>query len=78
MKPAPRAVLDTNVVLSALLFAQSRLARLRGAWQQAAFRPLASQATIEALMRTLAYPKFKLSGEDQRELLADYLPYCIT
>ena len=24
----------------------------------------------------LAYPKFKLSDEDQQELLADYLPWC--
>ena len=77
MKPAPRVVLDTNVVLSALLFAHGRLARLRGAWQQEAFHPLASQITIEELVRALAYPKFELSTDDQRELLADYLPYCI-
>lgn len=24
----------------------------------------------------LAYPKFRLSVEDRRELLAEYLPYC--
>ena len=29
-------------------------------------------------MRVLAYPKFKLSAEEQQELLADYLPYCTT
>jgi len=29
-------------------------------------------------MRVLAYPKFKLSDEEQQELLADYLPYCTT
>ena len=27
-------------------------------------------------MRVLHYPKFRLSPEDSRELLADYLPYC--
>lgn len=26
----------------------------------------------------LTYPKFKLAAEDQHELLADYLPYCMT
>jgi len=76
MRSAPRAVLDTNVVLSALLFARGRLARLRLAWQQPGFQPLASTATTQELVRTLTYPKFKLTAEDQRELLADYLPYC--
>ena len=74
----PRVVLDTNVVLSALLFARGRLARVRLAWQQAIFRPLVSKATAAELMRALTYPKFKLTVEDQRELLADYLPYCTT
>ena len=76
MRSAPRAVLDTNVVLSALLFTQGRLARLRLAWQQTSFYPLASTATTQEFMRVLTYPKFKLTAEDQRELLADYLPYC--
>jgi putative PIN family toxin of toxin-antitoxin system len=76
MRSAPRAVLDTNVVLSALLFTQGRLGRLRLAWQQTSFHPLASTATIQEFMRALTYPKFKLAAEDQRELLADYLPYC--
>jgi putative PIN family toxin of toxin-antitoxin system len=71
-----RVVLDTNVVLSALVFAQGRLAAVRLAWQQERCRPLASPATIAELMRSLAYPKFKLSGAEQEELLADYLPYC--
>lgn len=36
MKPGvrpPRVVIDTNLVLSALVFAQGRLTRLRQAWQ---------------------------------------------
>lgn len=71
-----RAVLDTNVVLPALIFAQSRLTSLRVAWQSARFIPLVSTATTEELVRALSYPKFKLNVEQQRELLADYLPYC--
>ena len=77
MSSAPRVVLDTNVVLSALLFSQGRLALLRLAWQRTAFHPLVSKPTIEELMRAFTYPKFKLTSEDQRELLGDYLPYCI-
>ena len=29
-------------------------------------------------MRALAYSKFGLTADEQRELLADYLPYCTT
>lgn len=78
MRSAPRVVLDTNVVLSALLFVQGRLVPLRLAWQRAAFHPLVSRPTTEELMRALTYPKFKLAPEEQGELLADYLPYCTT
>ena len=71
-------VLDTNTVLSALVFAQGRLAGLRVAWQRERCVPLVSAATASELMRVLAYPKFKLSAEAQQELLADYLPHCRT
>lgn len=71
-----RVVLDTNLVLSALVFAQGRLAVLRHAWQAKRFVPLVSQTTTAELIRVLAYPRFKLSAEDQHELLADYLPWC--
>jgi uncharacterized protein len=76
VRAAPRVVLDTNVVLSALLFARGRLAPLRMAWQLRAFHPLVSKPTTEELMRALTYPKFKLTPEDRLELVADYLPYC--
>jgi putative PIN family toxin of toxin-antitoxin system len=78
MSRALDAVLDTNLVLSALVFTHGRLSGLRHAWQGGRCRPLASQATIAELMRALTYPKFKLPIEEQRELLADYLPYCLT
>lgn len=71
----PRAVLDTNVVVSALLFAGGSAARLRHAWQAGRLLPLLSTATAQELMRVLAYPKFKLTAAEQQELLADYLPW---
>lgn len=74
----PRVVIDTNVVLSALVFASGRLTPLRRAWQERRIDPLVSRATAAELIRVLAYPKFKLSPEEQQELLADYLPYCTT
>ena len=74
----PRVVIDTNLVLSALVFAQGRLTPLRHAWQGAYCQPLLSSVTAAELLRVFAYPKFKLSATDQQELLADYLPYCTT
>lgn len=72
----PIVVLDTNLVLSALVFAKGRLAALRTAWQSGRIVPLVSAATASELMRVLGYPKFKLSADDRNELLADYLPHC--
>jgi len=74
----PRLVLDTNVLLSALLFHQGSVAWLRHAWQSDAVRPLASRDTTEELIRVLAYPKFKLTDTDREDLLGDYLPWCET
>jgi putative PIN family toxin of toxin-antitoxin system len=69
-----RAVLDTNVVLSALVFGGGSTATVRQAWQSGRLKPLVSTTTAQELIRVLAYPKFRLSAGDQRELLADYLP----
>lgn len=72
---APEVVFDTNVVLSALLFAGPATRRLRGLWQQGACTPLVSSATAAELLRVLAYPKFRLSAAERGELLGDYLPF---
>ena len=73
-----RLVLDTNVVLSALVFAQGRLAWLRIAWQTGRIVPLISKYTAEELVTVLGYPKFELTKAEREALLADYLPYCET
>lgn len=74
----PRIVLDTNCVVSALLFPRGQCAWLRGAWQDQQFIPLADHECVGELLRVLAYPKFKLSADEQEDLLADYLPYVET
>ncbi|MCD9033158.1 putative toxin-antitoxin system toxin component, PIN family [Luteimonas sp. Y-2-2-4F] len=70
-----RVVLDTNVVLSALLFTGGRLAWIRHAWQRQQFQPLVCKETAGELLRVLAYPKFKLTALEQRDLLADFLQH---
>ena len=71
-----RLVLDTNVLLSALVFHAGSLAWLRRAWRLGAIRPLASRDTTAELVRVLHYPKFRLTRGEREDLLDDYLPQC--
>jgi uncharacterized protein len=73
-----RVVIDTNILLSALVFSRGRLSQFRQLWQEKEFTPLVSKPTVTELIRVLAYPKFKLTSVDREDLLADYLPYCET
>ena len=74
----PRVVLDTNVLVSALLFPRSSLSWLRIAWQSGAIVPLAGGETTRELLRVLCYPKFRLTEVEREDALADYLPWCET
>ncbi len=58
--PVIRAVLDTNVLLSALLFG-GRLEGLHRAWRAGRLRLVLSRETADELLRVLAYPKFRLT-----------------
>ena len=78
MSAAPRVVLDTNVVLSALVFRGGSAGLVRLAWQRGDIVPLVNTTTAHELVRVLDYPKFRLSKAEQTELLADYSPYTET
>lgn len=70
-----RVVLDTNTVVSAVLFSgvASRLVPL---WQAGEIVPLVSRAILEEYLRVLAYPKFRLADEDVRGLIEEeVLPF---
>jgi len=69
-------VLDTNVLVSALLFEKGRLSWLRPCWQQGQITPVLAEATARELLRVLAYPKFRLQPVDCERLLEDLLPWC--
>jgi uncharacterized protein len=73
--PRLRVVLDTNVVLSALLFRSGRLSPLRHSWQGQRFVPVVCKQTMSELVRVLGYKKFKLSQVDAKHILAMYMPY---
>ena len=74
-RPPLRAVLDTNVLVSALLFTEGRLSWLRPCWQSGQLLPVMAEPTARELLRVLAYPKFRLNSQDRERLLEDLLPW---
>lgn len=74
----PRLVLDTSVLLSALLFPSGTVSWIRAEWRAGHVRPLVSRDTAGELLHVLAYPKFALAAEERQDLLDDYLPWCET
>lgn len=67
-----RAVLDPNVIISALLSPSGTPARLLLAWLDGAFELVVSETLIAELERALAYPKLRdrIRAEDAAELIA--------
>jgi putative PIN family toxin of toxin-antitoxin system len=73
-----RVVLDTNVLVSALLFENGRLSWIRESWQNGRFSPVMAEPTSSELLRVLTYPKFRLGNEQIEALIADLLPWSET
>ena len=70
-----RVVLDTNAVISALLFSGSS-SKLVSLWQKGLITALLSRQILDEYLRVLTYPKFKLSPEEIKELIQEeILPY---
>lgn len=73
-----RAVFDTNVLVSALLF-PGPPSQLVSAWQSSRLRPVVSAQILEEYLRVLAYPKFELTSAEIRSLIEeDLLPFIET
>jgi hypothetical protein len=70
--PVIRAVLDTNVVISALLFSGPP-SQLVSAWQSSRLRPVISAPILDEYIRVLAYPKFKLTSAEIHGLIEEEL-----
>ena len=69
-----RVVIDTNVVLSAIVFRAGRLAWMRYAFGST-LTPIVSTETLAELVRVLAYAKFGLSIEQQKTALTFYMEH---
>jgi putative PIN family toxin of toxin-antitoxin system len=70
-----RVVIDTNVLVSALLF-NGIPGKLIPLWKEKHIKPLCSKDIIDEYLRVLAYPKFKLSDAEIDYLLTvEILPW---
>ncbi len=75
-KTRPQSVvIDTALLLQALLRNGPEAALLRQAWHDGRIRVLVCAETAQLLMLSLAAPALKLKPLQQQELLADVLPY---
>ncbi len=75
MSPLRRAVIDTNVVVSAFVFRAGTLAWLREAIVNGALIPLVSNETLAEMVRVLAYPRFGLTPEDRESIIVHYMEH---
>ncbi len=65
-----KAVLDTNVVVSALLF-KGEVSKLHALWKEGVFTPVISAAIFHELQTVLEYPKFRLTKKEIGFLLEE-------
>ena len=73
-----RVVLDANTLISALLFSGTA-SRLVPLWQSRRITVLVSKAILQEYLRVLAYPKFRLSDQEIKELMEEeVLPFVET
>ena len=74
-KKVRRVVLDTNVLVSALLFT-GKLSRIVDLWRQGKVIPLISRQTFEELRAVLEYPKFSLAPDEIQSIIEnEILPF---
>ena len=70
-----RIALDTNVLVSALLF-KGGLPKIVGLWQKGKIIPVISKETFSELVTVLEYPKFSLTQEETDSIIkCEILPY---
>ena len=69
-----RLVLDTNVLVSVLVFVGS-LYWIQESWRAGLIIPLESQQTTVELINVLSYSRFNLNSAELESVLEDYLPW---
>lgn len=73
-----RAVVDTNVFISATLY-EGQASKLLSHWQRGRFIYLISKQILEEYIKVLSYPKFRLAEEEIKWIIREeLLPYVET
>ena len=70
-----RVVLDTNVLVSVYVFADSRFAPLRDCIENRQWCAISSDACLDEFERVLAYPQFDLTRSAQQAAYSHYVQY---
>lgn len=74
-KTLVRVVLDTNVLISALLF-KGELAGIVDLWKEGKIVPIVSRETFYEFRTVLEYPKFRLTKDDIKSIIEEeVLPF---
>ena len=74
-KTIGRVVLDTNILVSALLF-KGDLARIVDLWKKGKIIPVLSRETFAEFEAVLEYPKFSLTRQEIKVIIEEeFLPY---
>ena len=73
-----RAVVDTNVFISATLY-EGPASKLLSCWQRGRFIYLISKQILEEYIKVLSYPKFRLTEKEIKWIIQEeLLPYVET
>ena len=73
-----RAVVDTNVFISSILY-EGFASKLLSYWQQRRFIYLISKQILEEYIKVLSYPKFRLTEKEIKWIIEEeLLPYVET
>jgi len=73
-KTKVRIVLDTNVIISAMIF-KGEVSKIVNLWRNGTIIPLFSKGTFGEFKTVLTYPKFALSPGEIEVLIEEILPF---
>jgi putative PIN family toxin of toxin-antitoxin system len=74
-KEVKKIVLDTNILVSALLF-NRELSKIVDLWKEGKIIPVVSKETFEEFRRVLEYPRFSLTDTEIKSIIEEeVLPF---
>ena len=74
-KEVKKIVLDTNILVSALLF-NRELSKIVDLWKEGKIIPVVSKETFEEFRRVLEYPRFSLTDSEIKTIIEEeVLPF---